>query len=103
MDILPTYSDLMQNDAAGIFTTTTGFHGARAAFSYAVTNLTLKGGAWGEKSTFLGSSHEASHFPFHRCSASAFPQHFSHCPSLIFPISLLNLWVVFYYFYFYLF
>lgn len=91
VDVSLTYHDLMENDAAGIFTTTTCFHGARAAFSYAVTNLTLKGGPWGKEDTFLGSSHEGSHFPFHRYFDSAFDQHFSHSSSFIFPFSLLNL------------
>lgn len=92
VDVSLTYHDLMQNDAAGIFITSTGFHGARAAFSYAVTNLTLKGCHWGKKEdTFLGSSREGSHFPFHRYFDSAFDQHFSHSSSFIFPVSLLNL------------
>lgn len=54
----------MQNNATGVFTTSAGFHGARAAFSYTVTNLTLEAGPWREEDTFLGSSHKGSHFPF---------------------------------------
>lgn len=55
----------MQNNATGVFTTSAGFQGARAAFSQAVTYLTLEAGPWGEKDTFLRSSHKAFHFPFH--------------------------------------
>lgn len=51
VDVPPTYHDLMQNDATGIFTTIAGFHGAKAAFPYVVTNLTLKGSPWAKKRT----------------------------------------------------
>lgn len=55
----------MQNNATGVFTTSAGFHGARAAFSHAVTYLTLEAGPWGEEDAFLSSSHKGFHFLFH--------------------------------------